>query len=85
MKRPEDKRFDEDAVGAALQSSALVVDQLYAAKARIAELEDALLSAESALFNAASSAGVQAEALKEAALAAYKARDKRGADRARQQ
>jgi hypothetical protein len=43
---------------------------------RIAELEAALLTAESALFNASSSAGVQSEVLKEAALAAYKIRDK---------
>jgi hypothetical protein len=42
MKRPEDKRFDEDAVGAALRSSAMLVDQLDAANARIAELEEAL-------------------------------------------
>lgn len=42
MHRPEDKRFDEDAVGAALRSSALVVDQLDAAKARITGLEAAL-------------------------------------------
>ena len=60
------------------QIAALNLRQGYEAplRARIAELEAALVAAESALFNAASSAGVQAEVLKEAALAAYKARDK---------
>lgn len=66
-------RVGQDLVNSMVYEAA---NDLDAKDKRIAELEAALLEAESTLFNAASSASVLADMLKEAAMSAYKARDK---------